>query len=289
MDTSHLQKWCQHTLEDQELNFLEENRAKEECTFVLSSVHVGEIAARLDHDAALSMGQFLDTLRHKWLRLPNDIFSLEIKEAFRAFNNGSTPAGVNAFVPNFVDTQVALSLEDYRYYRRASIETIIGDLLSQQDVTLRHSEASERKVSGWSRVQSHIISLMGNWRNSVTRRYRDVTAQALTDGQVQDYDHLGEQERTFIDVLVETPEWTPSHWVTFHSQHQCHRNIGYLWRGSDVNDVTHLSALPYVDHITLDRRWYAYAYQAPRSVPTSSPIRDLSQRLGRSITDLMTD
>lgn len=288
LDTSHLQKWCQRTLEDVELVFLDGLRENEEYTFVLSNVHIAEVTARLHHDAALDTGRFLDTLRHKWLRLSNDIFSLEIGEAFEAFKNGSAPRRINTFVAAYVDTLVALDLENYIAYRRTSIEQIISDLLGQQDITLSGSDAWEARLSTWSRVQWRINKLMENWRVSVKRRYGDVTAQILTNRHAQGYAELGERDQAFINALLEKPEWTPSHWITFHSQHQCHRNIGYLWLASDISDVTHLAALPYVDHMTLDRRWYAYACQALRSAPTSSSVRDLSQRLDRSITDLMT-
>ena len=218
LDTSHFQKWHQSTLGNQEVEFLESLRADECCTFVLSSRHIDEIAIRLDHGAACDLGAFLDSLRHKWLRLSDHIFLYEVRLAFEAFQKSEDmPPELDAFVESYVDTLLGLDPKIYQAYKWASIEQVISDMVGEQDILRGDDpEAQENQLSGWSRLQARIITLLNNWRAAVDQRYKDVTAQWLTNGRTLKYQALDEDERTFISALVQRPEWTPSHWITFH-------------------------------------------------------------------------
>lgn len=63
----------------------------------------------------------------------------------------------------------------------------------------------------------------------------------------------------FTDWLIKNPKNISNILCPFYTLHFLHRNIGMDWSKSDIDDLTHLAALPYVDYITVDTRTFCFS------------------------------
>jgi len=90
---------------------------------------------------------------------------------------------------------------------------------------------------------------------------------------------------SFAEWIYKKPTRCPSIRLNYEVFHEMVKNIGDIPKDSDLEDLLHIQCLPYVDFMTVDRRFYAYVSQAAKNLNVSydSKIR----RSAKEILDLI--
>ncbi len=89
---------------------------------------------------------------------------------------------------------------------------------------------------------------------------------------------------TFAGWILESNTRCPSIRLGYELFHKIVKNIGDKTESGDIPDFSHISCLPYVDLITLDRRMRGYVNQASQSIGvnyTEKVCKDYSDMLDR--------
>ncbi|OEH46217.1 hypothetical protein lpari_02555 [Legionella parisiensis] len=284
LDTSHLQKWQQGTLSNDDLNTLNKLKSSGKHSFVISPVHIFDITERTDTNKAIEIGQFIDHLPKKWLRNSVDLKRVEIKDALKNFKK-EEKSQVNPFVDKFINTfepnesTLKLRLD----YSNASMEIIISHLLinGPQQPPL---SCQKQNLETWASTNYDLVTALSSPQNrdkEMQRTFRRSLKKMISDRELLDSvieavtfksSNMPEEPLEsstvflnpldiFIEWLIKKPSLIPSIWCPYYTQHYMHRT-DLTWKISHIYDLAHLAALPYVNYLSIDRQMLGFTKQA---------------------------
>lgn len=275
LDTSHLQKWQQKTLSVKELSILNNLKNSGQHSFVLSLAHIFDITDREDKQKAIEIAQFLDSLPKIWLRNAVDLKREEIKTALRCYETNQKLI-INPFVTDYVDTlepEPDTALTVRLLGRGSSIERIISNLMDNSPQGLE-SKLKKDYLQQWAHNNAILISKISD--NQIKIKEMQINLRRVLKDDIQKFklnddaikivvtklNKIIDPIDEFINWLMKNPHLIASIWCPYYTQHFMHRNTTLTWKKSDIDDLNHLAALPYVDFISVDKQIYSHAIQA---------------------------
>lgn len=289
LDTSHLQKWQQEKLESHELNILDEMSNSDEYIFVLSRSHLIDISGRDDNENIIKLAKHIDRLKTTWFS-PEKTLHQEFKSAIKSYSSKTT-VPIHPWADDFVDIitlESCSALQVTQSYRGAPVEQILRDL-ARYKIEASTDLLSEDRIKHWGSINSELICELNKTNKSHVKAIKENFLRVLKDvvessaeltsminEAVINKKVVSEQSKQFIIVdtpLVEFTNWlnnnpllVPSLYIPYVVQHEMFRQMFRdklkNFKHSDFQDLDHISAIPYIDYISLDRRFFSHASQA---------------------------
>jgi hypothetical protein len=305
LDTSHLQKWQRKTLSIKDVKKLDSLKKTQHTHFIISLAHIYDIIDREDKIKAIELARFLDDLPIKWLRNAVDLKREEVKNALKCYEMQQA-SQINPFVVDYVDTlepepSSALIISLMR--RGSSIETIVSDLMS---VTLpeRQGSLTKKQIKGWAYNNVIIIDKMPNAdakgkemqknlgrilsEDIITFKLAEAVINAVITKQqnnaILSSQRIGSVD-CFVNWLLKNPVLISNICFPYYTQHFMHRDKQLTWKKSHFEDLNHLSALPYVDYVSVDKQIRGFAKQALSFAKRHFPV-DWEKRVIVSISEI---
>jgi len=203
----------------------------------------------------------------------SDTYGLELKEALDAYLNTREYRGIHAFVERFdhaVDLQARPPTEIFITY---SLAETVWDLYSHGVLKGLENYADQmRWIVAADRCLNKPPTLKANFTKVIERNL--ILSKLSSSGM----DISG-----FANWIYENPIRCPAIRLVYEIWHKIVKNKTDLLEDSDMEDYQHLTCLPYVDFMTLDRRMHGYVSQASRSISL-----DYRDRIFRSTQDLLS-
>ncbi len=236
-------------------NFLKSDNHK----IVLSFLTIMEIAEPLLHKKATTnvMGllNHIEKLPHTYIH--SDISRLELREALRAFSAGDNYKGIFPFVNRFDETCDLNASPATKNYMNYSLSDTVWDLYHAGALGgldkyatkyLRQTFAADRSLSPKPNPKTHFIKTIER-----LLRLHHLTIP---------YENSG----AFAEWIYSNASRCPSERLGYEVWHKMVRNITDIPHNSDLEDFQHISCLPYVDLMTLDRRMHGYVCQVSKDM-----------------------
>lgn len=238
-------------------------------TIVLSFQTICELIAPLwDPDSKSVITKTmnrLDELPHEWIdltRLPN----MEVKEALRATKSSTPYVRISPYVGNYVAT-ILNAPELLKVVIHYPLAEIAFDLWRSGSFDPRKQR--ERHVATYRQLvedDRKLISTMTGKAKAreelfVLRTISRIKAFGLHDPGDKGNDALF--EKCARQIMGET-EWCPGSKMAFSAFHSLIDNVGDKLQDSDLGDLTHVYAVPYVDFFTCDRRISSHIVNASK-------------------------
>lgn len=227
-------------------------------TLVLSPTVIFEISAPLSdpfsNTVVTRLLNDLESLPHVFI---NDVQvpATEIRSAINSYATGSEYVTIDPPYADRLDAAIPLSgaAPTSCYLKHGLAETVFS--MWQVDRTLfRWSEAqvnSYQLVMAMDRKHPTPLPPAQHFGETLRR-----------DLKLYEIPHPRGGLDSFANWVYQTPTRCPAVRLSYEIFHQIRRNIGDQPRASDLGDFAHLSNLPYVDLITLDRRTADYVRRA---------------------------
>jgi hypothetical protein len=241
---------------------------------VLSFLTIMEIAEPLLHKKATTnvmvLLKHIEKLPHPYIH--RDISRLELEEALRAFSTGDNYKGIFPFVNRFdetVDLNASPPTKNYINYRLS--ETVwdlycFGALggLDNYSEKLRKTFTADRALSPRPTLKKHFAKTIE----------RNIGLDRLPIPH--------ENISTFADWIYSDASRCPSVRLGYEVWHKMVRNITDIPHDSDLEDFQHISCLPYVHLMTLDRRMQGYVCQVSKDISV-----DYSKKIFRNTKEFL--
>ena len=206
----------------------------------------------------------------------SDVDSLELTEAVAAYSSKRDYRTINVFVDRFdkaVDFHARPSTGIFMNY---SLGETIWDLSYHGELKGLESYAHQmRKIVAADRLLKKPISLKANFVKTIERHMK-LHNLSCPDVVLSD----------FASWIYENPKRCPAIRLIYEVSHKIVKNKTDILEDSDMEDHQHLTCLPYVDLMTLDKRMHGYASQAFACWDLDYPLRilkstqDMLNRLG---------
>lgn len=213
----------------------------------------------------------LEEIPHEFINTMN-IHCRELKEAFRAFNNNKKYKDVDPFTSRYTEA-LELSrnfpLEKYIIYSLGEVIWIFYNegVLGGYD---EHIESWKNVIS----IERNLINRQNRKENFV-----GVIVKHLSQCKVQ----IRKQYiKPFGEWIYKESYRCPSIRLINEVFFKMAKNIADIPEGSDLEDFVHIQSLPYVDFMTVDRRFHGYICQAANSLGIN-----YKSKLIRSIDEIL--
>jgi len=238
-----------------------------------SFVNVAEVMIREDLPLCRERLRVIETLPARFIQVFTNIVKLELQAAVEAVNSSQEFVRPDPYVDRWHQTYTPPGRADYQEmlvtYRLEDqvIPLVYGNPAILQNVRsggdfYRAAVAQDRNAADRERRS------MERFSNSVEVHLRNC---GLFD-QVQDMEG-------FVTWLSQDPERCPSLQFFNAIYLEFAANVQDLGCDSDPGDLAHISTLPYVDAMTIDRRYRDYTTRAIRRFEARQPRLDYSRRI----------
>lgn len=202
----------------------------------------------------------------------SDTYDLELKEALDAYLNTREYKGVDAFVDRFDQTVDLHAQPSTGVFINYSLAETVWDLYSHGALKGLENYADwMRQIVAADRCINRPPTLKANFAKVIERNL--MQSKLFSSGM----DISG-----FANWIYENPNRCPAIRLVYEIWHKIVKNKTDLLEDSDIEDYQHLTSLPYVDLMTLDRRMQGYVSQASASVSL-----DYRDRIFKSTKDLL--
>lgn len=250
---------------------------------VLSYTNVRELAApiatRQDILGTRALLNRLETLPVCYIR-EGYILRDELKAAVAAFENSKEPGTIDPFVRRWDYTfhDGESPAKDFVAYSIFEIVHTIAKrdpelMLSRKSLAerLRLQFATERQMP--TGVKKTAVQ---NFPDSVGRH---LTARglALPSAGIE----------AFGKWIYADLRRCPGFRLAYEMYHSIQANVADVPKDGDIPDIAHIYAIPYVDHITLDRRMCGYGRCVAKKLFRTNPVVNYEPRLFASLSELL--
>jgi len=260
--------------------YLRRHNAELALTFTVIREFVGPIAIKGNFLEIRPSLQAIEGLPLAYLR-EGPIFAEEIKAALQAFRTGAEPARIDPYVrrwdytfawpgPSPAEIFVGFRLDEivYSVYRKSPH---IFRPYADAGRRLRDQFAAERQLPG-----------------TVRKNLRDNFADSVRKHAIQWRIDCGSTDReVFGHWIYDDPSRCPGLRLSYDAYHELLANLGDDPKNSDIPDFAHLSAIPYVDLATLDRRMIHYCAAVVRKLQGQGLKTDYARYVYPSLSHLL--
>lgn len=225
----------------------------------------------------------LEEFPHEWIDVVH-LLNNEVRSALACYRNNVEYNTVDPYVDNFPAT-IINAPPLIRLFMRYPLAEIMFDLWRAGTFDPRQQYVGHAQT---------YRSLIARERELLlTIRNRDQARRALfVERIVQriEREHLYPREeqgnitlfRAAAEHVHDHPTWCPSLRLGFELFHSLVEDYGDALRDSDIGDISHAYALPYVDWLTTDRRIYAHVERVSRNIGI-----EYNQRIRRNLRELL--
>jgi hypothetical protein len=225
---------------------------------VLSLYSIIEISAPLNHSSSrTNVMRLLNQLeRLAIVFFHPDVDKLEIQEAITAFSARREYRNVQPFVNRFDETVDLSASPATGIFMNYSLGQTVWDLYCYGALKGLESYAPTLKqLMVADRALTEPPSLKANFIKMIDRKLKDygITCSAIFASALARW-------------IYEKPFRCPSVQLGYEVWHKLVKNKTDALEDSDMEDYQHLTCLPYVDLMSLDRRMCAYVKQAGASL-----------------------
>lgn len=232
LDTSHLLKWQNGTLNKEVLNKLSMLISSKDHLFVISDIHIKEITLRTDRVQLMDILNFLNKLPSiPCVELAVKIFELEIIQAYKKFKDEDD-----------------LSLQFFGKKNESSPENDLGQYLLEYPLQkTMHEELNTTIVNRGPIIQDIMQPLDSQqFKSYINRAFKQRLSEAIkSSGIAVDTDAL-------INFIIQDENLTPSLKINIYTAAYLYRDKNKELTINDWFDILHCSAIPYVDYFSLD-------------------------------------
>jgi hypothetical protein len=221
---------------------------------VLSFLNVLEVSAPLlSHHSKTNVMRLLNTIESFPIKYIAGICKSELSEAYRAFRKGREYEQILPFVRRFDETAEDGGTPPTKLFINFGLADAVF-MLWTEDPSI---------FSGYKRHTDLLRSIIDADRSLINQpslRENFVKTIGL-HLQIERMTIPGSILRPFAEWIFDKPERCPSIRLGYEVYHKLVKNTGDIPKDGDIPDLGHLSCVPYVDFITLDRRMCSYANQ----------------------------
>ncbi|MGA3326778.1 MAG: hypothetical protein ABSF45_20120 [Terriglobia bacterium] len=254
---------------------------------VLSFTNVRELASPL-----ASGVEFMEVRPHllSLERLPNTylkettIVAIEIQAAVEAFNSGTEYRGCSPYVTRWDRTLVMLPGQE-----RSATDNWVNLRLDEIVFYINHASPHV-----FAPPAQHLATLQAVFQNdrAALRAGRAPARQHFVSSVRKHAASFGVplprgREDEFAEWVYTNPDRCPGLRLNHETYRALMGNYTDIPETADFSDLAHISALPYVEVATMDRRMTHYCGVASRKIVTFGGGVNYADRLCRDITDLM--
>ena len=229
---------------------------------VLSSMNVFELSKPLLHRNAKTNVMRLLIRIEKMPRTfihASNIPRLELEQAIHAFTKGVEYRDIDPYVKRFDETVVLNGQPPTKPYLNYGLWEIVWDLWSYRALEDDGRHANQlRHVFALDRNLSVKPSLKENFVKTIERN--------LSLHRINVPFH---EIEPFAHWVFEDPKRCPSERFGYELFHKMIKNVQDVPKDSDMEDLYHTGCLPYVDLMTVDRRFRSYISQAAKGLGIS--------------------
>ena len=202
----------------------------------------------------------------------SDTDGLELKEALEAYSSEREYRGIQAFVERFDQAVDLHARPPTSIFLSYSLAETVWDLYSHDALKGLESFATQmRQLVSNDRRLNKPPTLKANFTKMIGRNLKlyklSWSTVVLSD---------------FANWIYENPNRCPGIRLGYEVWHKIVKNKTDTLEDSDMEDYQHLTCLPYVDYMTLDRRMHGYVSQASASIKL-----DYRDRIFKSAEDLL--
>lgn len=282
LDTKDLINVLEHN-RPMKLSALRDYLRTHDSTIVLTFNNVRELVAPLsqggDSIHIRCLLQKLETLSLSYLAeagIPTE----EVKEGVRAFNSASEYKPINPWVSRWDETMPGQRPMLGRMLIRR-LDEIVLDIAGEEssvfagygshEDALRQQFETDRRIPASARVPE--------------QNFPRVIGRFIS--------HFGIEKPTrsmddFAKWVYEDPRRCPGLRLGYEVFHELLKNVGDKPDASDIPDISHTNAIPYVDGATVDRRMHGYCSQVCRRLQKTCSLIDYSDRIFPNLEALMS-
>lgn len=252
LDNSHLGKLSRkYPSINQQITLNEKlkNSGKE---LIYSLAHIMEITNHADEQHVVDIGNFMQSLPHQWIRFSDERIKNEIAHAWGLFSG-------NISIPRQIFTKRPVDILPPTPHILEIIQELGGKKLSDflltfhnNDELKKHDEKMKLKFPPWAKLNEQIAQQPG-WESKlkITFKQRLLSRIKVSINTFVIDNHTLER---FADYLISNSHLIKSYLPEFHTQHMILKNRGEGFNLSDVCDLEHFSAAPYVNVFSCDKR-----------------------------------
>ena len=244
---------------------------------VLSFMTVVEISGPLIHKEArtnvIRLLNLIESMPHAFIH-SSSIPRLELKGALKAFSNGREYHKINPYLDRFDEIVDFYAQPPTKIYLNYPLSEIVWDLycFGALEGPDRYAEKL-RQLFALDRGLPEKPNLKENFIRTIQRNLSLHKLQAPSQGI-----------EAFASWVYKNPTRCPSERLGYEAYHKIVKNVTVVPKDSDMEDLLHLGCLPYVELMTVGRRFHAYILEAARSLgiyyetSTARTVRDILQR-----------
>jgi hypothetical protein len=257
---------------------------RHDATLVLAQTSVTEFVPLREDDKlrVRSELQELEAFPMTYFRI-GDLRCSELASAVSAFDAQSEYVQIDPFVPSFWRTFWRETPRDgHEIVLRRQMEGWIGLRLDEQVFMLWSNPRNFTNSVEDTQTLERILSRFRSQRRRRQERFREELGDALESC---------ERNRGDIDAFAmwasANPRRCPGWRFYFEVLQAWIRNVTDHAKDGDVNDITNIFGVPYVDMATLDARFVDYAKQATRELKRIDATVDYDRRVFKSFSDIV--
>lgn len=197
---------------------------------------------------------------------------LELKEAVNAFVAKGDYRGIPPFVGRFDETVDLYASPPTRVFIKYSLAETVWDL---------HCHGALQGLESYAHTMRQLIAADRSLRKppSLKSNFVKTIERNLRLHKVP-YSHVSLP--AFANWVYEKPFRCPSVRLRYEVWHKIVKNKTDLLEDSDMEDYQHLTCLPYVELMRLDRRMHGYVSQVSATLGL-----DYTKRVFRSVQDVL--
>ncbi len=223
---------------------------------VVSSYTISEISAPLHHcharDNVMSLLNLVESMPIVYMGA--DSRGLELREALSAFAEKREYVPVVPFVKRFDESLVLGAKPSTSIFLNYSLAETVWDLYRLGELkgmdefakTMRALVALDRNTMKPPSAKSHFVTVL----------QKQLRSDGLSCGELE----------SFANWVYENPNRCPGIRLCFEVWRQIVMNRTDNLQDSDMEDYQHITCLPYVDVVTLDRRMQGYVSQVRKRI-----------------------
>lgn len=213
----------------------------------------------------------LETIPHEFIKTKN-LYCRELIEAIKSFNNNKEYKDVNPFTSRYTEV---LELS-----KKFPLEKFIIYSLGEA-IWIFFNEGVLGGYNEYIESWKNMISIERKLFNSQNKKENFVGSiiKHLSHCKIQISSHC---IKPFGEWIYKEPYRCPSIRLINEVFSKMVQNIGDIPKESDLEDFVHIKCLPYVDFMTVDRRFHGYICQAANSLGI-----DYKSKLIRSIDEIL--
>lgn len=217
----------------------------------------------------------LERMPHTYISLFK-IRRLELEEAVNAFLKNREYIAINPFVNRFDHTAYSFQPPITKYYLSYSLSQIVFELWTDDPSIFKKSPKAAKLKS--LMLSDRKLSNPKNHKNN----FKETIRRDLALYKVQFQEDKVEE---ISDWIWQNPNRCPALRLGYELYHKILKNLRDLLELSDIEDFSHVSCLPYVNAITLDRRIRGYIKQVDHNLSKDNSSKVFSSL--QEIIDLM--